>query len=97
MPSMKPTEKARAAERLTDAVKRLEAAVYRRREVDDDHREWADVVQRMSNDRADLARRLDQCQARAGRLEAANRDVSARLVQVMEQVRTLVDGPERGE
>lgn len=79
-----------AVEKLSDALKRLEAAVNRRATADRSLAGHADVIQRLEDDRAELARRLDRETARAERLEAANREVSGRLVLVMERVRRLL-------
>lgn len=49
------------------------------------------AVQELEADRSDLARRLDAAEARAARLEAVNREVSAKLVAAMEKIRALID------
>ncbi|AAL51493.1 hypothetical cytosolic protein [Brucella melitensis bv. 1 str. 16M] len=48
-------------------------------------------MQRMNADRSRLAQELDQSEARAERLEAANREVSRRLVTAMETIRAVLD------
>ena len=49
--------------------------------------------QRMAEDRAKLAQELDSSQERANRLAETNREVSRRLVNAMETVRNVMDGP----
>ncbi|MEW5422432.1 DUF4164 domain-containing protein [Amorphus sp. 3PC139-8] len=80
-----------AFEKLTNALDRLEAAINRR--VDADHRRASleDEVQRLTEDRSELAGSLDRSEARANRLEETNRDVSRRLVTAMETIRTVLD------
>ena len=48
-------------------------------------------VQRMSDDRAKIARELDSAEARANRLKDVNCEVSRRLVSAMEMVRGVLD------
>lgn len=48
-------------------------------------------VQRMGADRTRLAESLDGAQARAQILENANREVSKRLVDAMENIRAVLD------
>ena len=47
----------------------------------------------MAEDRARLAQELDSSQERANRLAETNREVSRRLVNAMETVRNVMDGP----
>ena len=47
-------------------------------------------VQSLSTDRARLAETLDQTQARAGRLETVNREVSRRITAAMETIGTVL-------
>ncbi|MNC79465.1 hypothetical protein D3C75_1319500 [compost metagenome] len=56
-----------------------------------DFAEAEEEVQRMNADRSRLAQELDQSEARAERLEAANREVSRRLVTAMETIRAVLD------
>jgi hypothetical protein len=77
--------------RLGKAIETLETAVVTRLE---DHVDAAEVeaeVQRMNADRAKLAQELDNSEARAERLENANREVSRRLVTAMETIRAVLD------
>ena len=48
-------------------------------------------VQRMNADRSRLAQELDNSEARAERLEEANKEVSRRLVAAMETIRAVLD------
>ncbi len=45
----------------------------------------------MNMDRRKLAQELDASEGRAERLEAANKEVSRRLVAAMESIRTVLD------
>ena len=65
----------------------LEARLEREAQLSDAESE----VQRMGADRARLAESLDSAQARAQRLESANREVSRRLVDAMESIRAVLD------
>lgn len=42
-------------------------------------------------DRSRLAQSLDRAEARSGRLEEANKEVSRRLVNAMETIRTIIE------
>ena len=46
-------------------------------------------IQRLADDRAELARQLDTTQARADSLKEVNEQVSRRLVDVMEKIRYM--------
>ncbi len=65
--------------------------VLERLEKEGDFAEAEEEVQRMNADRSRLAQELDQSEARAERLEAANREVSRRLVTAMETIRAVLD------
>jgi hypothetical protein len=77
--------------RLGKAIETLEAAVAARLEERVDATEVEAEVQRMNADRAKLAQELDNSEARAERLENANREVSRRLVTAMETIRAVLD------
>ena len=47
-------------------------------------------MQRLGTDRSRLAQSLDAAEARAARLEEANREVSRRLVAAMELIREIL-------
>jgi hypothetical protein len=78
-------------ERLDRALGVLEEAVDLRLEKEGDYAEAEEEVQRMNTDRSRLAQELDISEARAERLEAANREVSRRLVTAMETIRAVLD------
>ena len=77
--------------RLGKAIETLEATVATRFEQQVDTAEVEAEVQRMNADRAKLAQELDNSEARAERLENANREVSRRLVTAMETIRAVHD------
>ena len=77
--------------RLGKAIETLETAVAARMDDQVDSTEVEAEVQRMNADRAKLAQELDNSEARAERLENANREVSRRLVTAMETIRAVLD------
>ena len=77
--------------RLGRAMDVLENAVSARLEHEQDYSEAEAEVQRMNADRAKLASELDNSEARAERLEEANKEVSRRLVTAMETIRAVLD------
>ncbi len=77
--------------RLGKAIEGLETAVGARVEQDQDYSEADAELQRMNADRARLAQELDNSEARAERLEDANKEVSRRLVTAMETIRAVLD------
>ena len=77
--------------RLGKAIATLEDAVAARLDRDQDYAEAEAEVQRMNTDRARLAQELDASEARAERLEGANKEVSRRLVTAMETIRAVLD------
>ena len=77
--------------RLGKAIDQLEDAAAARLELDGDYVEAEAEVQRMNADRARLAQELDSSEAKAERLEAANKEVSRRLVTAMETIRAVLD------
>jgi hypothetical protein len=80
-----------AIERLSKAIEMLETAAAARLDHEVDATEVEAEVQRMNADRAKLAQELDNSEARAERLENANREVSRRLVTAMETIRAVLD------
>lgn len=78
-------------ERLEKSLASLEDAVDLRLEHEGDFAEAEEEVQRMNMDRRKLAQELDASEGRAERLEAANKEVSRRLVAAMESIRTVLD------
>jgi predicted RNase H-like nuclease (RuvC/YqgF family) len=77
--------------RLGRAIEALEQGVTARLEQEQDYAESDAEVQRMNADRAKLASELDNSEARAERLEEANKEVSRRLVTAMETIRAVLD------
>jgi len=77
--------------RLGAAVEALEGAVSTRLENDLDYQDADAEAQRMNADRSRLAQELDASEARAERLEDANKEVSRRLVTAMETIRAVLD------
>ena len=77
--------------RLGKAIEALENAVVARLDNDQDYSEAESEVQRMNADRTRLAQELDNSEARADRLEEANKEVSRRLVTAMETIRAVLD------
>lgn len=77
--------------RLGKAIDALENAVAARQEQEQDYSEAEAEVQRMNADRTRLAQELDNSEARAERLEEANKEVSRRLVTAMETIRAVLD------
>ena len=86
-----PQPVADALARLERALAALESGVDHHLTNHVDNRAAAAEVQRLNADRARIARSLDESEARSGRLDEANREVSRRLVGVMESVRTVLD------
>jgi hypothetical protein len=80
-----------AIERLGKAIEMLETAATARLDHEVDATEVEAEVQRMNADRTKLAQELDNSEARAERLENANREVSRRLVTAMETIRAVLD------
>ena len=76
--------------RLETAIGQVEGAVDQRLEHARRISDMEDEVQRLGADRSNLAQSLDAAQARAGRIEAANQDVSRRLVAAMETIRDVL-------
>ncbi|QDG75728.1 DUF4164 family protein [Labrenzia sp. PHM005] len=88
---MEKTSLADAVKRLENALGQLETAVQRRLDSDRSLNSLQDDLQRMGEDRSQLAATLDESEAKASRLEEANKDVSRRLVTAMETIRSVLD------
>ena len=84
---------AAALARLNKALESLDNAVEANLESSRSPATAGEEMQRMSEDRAKLARYLDSSEHRANRLEETNREVSRRLVAAMETVRNVLDRP----
>ena len=78
-------------DRMNRAVSAMEEAVASRAEQDVNYAEAEEEVQRLNADRSRLAQELDNSEARAERLTAANKEVSRRLVTAMETIRAVLD------
>ncbi|MEJ8473054.1 DUF4164 domain-containing protein [Roseibium algae] len=83
-----------ALQRLAKALGSLEVSVERRVHADRNLNVLQADLQRLGEDRSLLANDLDKAEARAGRLEGANKDVSRRLVSAMETIRSVLDAHE---
>ncbi|ORE96564.1 DUF4164 family protein [Acuticoccus yangtzensis] len=75
--------------RLEAALVRLEAAAALKTDAAGTVNALRDDNVRLERDRAQLAAKLDDAEARAERLRLANQDVAGRLVKIMERVRRL--------
>ena len=80
-----------ALSRLNDSISALDKAVEFRMKRELALSDAEAEVQRMNADRSRLAEALDLTQERANQLEHVNREVSRRLVDAMESIRTVVD------
>lgn len=80
-----------AFERIDKALNVLESTVATRLESLAQFAEVEEEVQRMNTDRSRLAQKLDNSEARAERLETANKEVSRRLISTMETIRTVIE------
>ena len=77
--------------RIDKAIGAMESAVENGLAKGRDFSEAEEEVQRMNADRTRLAQELDASEARAERLENANKEVSRRLVTAMETIRAVLD------
>nr|WP_272210204.1 DUF4164 domain-containing protein [Marinicella sp. W31]MDC2876069.1 DUF4164 domain-containing protein [Marinicella sp. W31] len=80
-----------ALQALEKALSGLENAVDARADKLQNREDLENEVRIVHEDRAGLARELDQAQFRANRLEEVNREVSRRLVTAMETIRSVLD------
>ncbi|MDD9330040.1 MAG: DUF4164 domain-containing protein [Bartonella sp.] len=80
-----------ALEQLEKALRNLEVAVINHNTIIDKNNEWEEEIQRMNADRSRLAQELDKSEAQTERLTIVNKDVSKRLIKVMETIRVVVD------
>jgi hypothetical protein len=85
-----------ASDRLDRALQRLDRAIDGQIERETFVRDAEEEVQRMTADRSRLAGELDGALSRADRLERANREVSRRLVNAMEQIRGVLERRREG-
>jgi len=82
---------AAALARLNDALDSLEKEADRALEASGTVHTADEEVQRMAEDRAKLARELDNAQSHTEKLKETNSEVSKRLVGAMEMVRGVLD------
>ncbi|MCL6229185.1 DUF4164 domain-containing protein [Bartonella bilalgolemii] len=80
-----------ALEQLEKALRNLEVAVINHSTIIDKNNEWEEEIQRMNADRSRLAQELDKAEAQTERLILVNKDISKRLIKVMETIRIVVD------
>ncbi|MCX5496559.1 DUF4164 domain-containing protein [Kaistia dalseonensis] len=92
MPGASPIDN--AIRRLNAALDGLEGAVDQRRDANRRVVELESELQRIGLDRSRLAQTVDASEARSDRLEEANKEVSHRLVNAMETIRTVLDRQE---
>ena len=85
-----------AVRRLEAAIRSLETAVDERLSRSLGAEGLADEVQMLTADRSRLAEHLDQAQARAVKLENVNRDVSRRLADAVETIRSVLAADSEG-
>jgi chromosome segregation ATPase len=76
---------------LESALNRVEDAVDRRLEHAGRVADLENELQQLGTDRSRLAQSLDAAEARSGRIEEANREVSGRLVTAMESIRGVLE------
>jgi hypothetical protein len=85
-----PSATERAVRRLDAALNTLEFALEQRLSRSADAQGLAGEVEMLSADRARLAERLDQSEARVNRLAGANSDAARRLERAMATVRSVL-------
>lgn len=83
-----------ALSRISASITKLEGALHRKSSRERALDALENDLQRLGEDRTDLAAKLDQAEARGSRLEDVNKDVSRRLVAAMESIRTVLEGQE---
>lgn len=76
---------------LEKAIDKLETVVDVRLDREQNLTDAEAEVQRMGADRARLAEALDNAEARSHRLDNVNREVSRRLVDAMEAIRSVLE------
>lgn len=81
-----------AFERLDRAITAVEADTGHRKALLEEREKLYAEVARLSTDRAQLAQLLDNARAETRAMEAANMAVSQRLLEVMENIRTVLAG-----
>lgn len=89
-----PETAAEATKRLGTALASLESAINTRFDQETELIDAEAEIQRMGTDRSRLAESLDKAEARSQQLEATNREVSRRLIDAMEVIRSIIDREE---
>jgi len=89
--SLKKNNVTSAVKVLNKAIKSLDSAISGRMDRENQMLDAEAEVQRMGADRTRLAESLDGAEERALRLENTNREVSRRLVDAMESIRSVLD------
>ena len=84
-----------AIHQLAQALDGLESAVDRHIDNRDQISSLDDEMSDVILDRSRLAQSLDRAEARSGRLEEANKEVSRRLVNAMETIRSIIEVQEK--
>ncbi len=85
-----------AADKLSLAIDRLEAAIGRQAGAKIDKDSLETEIQALGADRARLADLLDKSEAKATRLDSVNHDVSHKLVEAMETIRSVLQAESGG-
>ena len=80
-----------ASRRLALALDALDAAAERRLEADRSEQALAGQLHALGTDRSRLAGELDQATARSRALEAANREVSQRIADAIDTIRSVLE------
>ncbi len=87
---------AASVDRLAKAVESLENSVFAKLDNDDTFRDAEAEVQRMGADRVRLAQSLDEAEKRSQLLAHTNKEVSRRLVDAMESIRSVLERENSG-
>ena len=83
-------------DRLYKAVESLEGSIYSKIENESVLHDAEAEVQRMGADRTRLAQSLDEAEKRAQLLAHTNKEVSRRLVDAMESIRSVLERRDDG-
>jgi hypothetical protein len=86
-----PSSPTAALERLSRALAQLDDAIEGRLDENQRRTNLEQEVQVLGADRSRMAQALDGAEARAARLDEANREVSRRLVTAMESIRSVLE------
>nr|WP_082733807.1 DUF4164 family protein [Pseudovibrio hongkongensis] len=86
----------KALERLTSSIDAVQRCARDRLSKDKSLEGLEEDILRLGEDRSELAAKLDRAEARCDSLVEVNRDVSRRLVNAMETIRSVLDGQGQG-